>query len=1776
MKSYKRIVCLFLIIALLLAALPVTAFAAPLTGETSGTAALGGTFGDGLSWSIENGLLRISGEGDMPDYDWYLDGESCEYVDSPWYPYRDEIISVSVEEGVTSIGANAFAGCTQIAQKQIAASVTQIGAGAFDGCALSEVDATAESQDSRVSLLGEDASMVRYAVLLLDTSGSMGSKPMAAQKAAAIRFCESILKADGENYVAIVSFGSSVNTVRAFTDDIEELRSAVNGLRGSGNTNTIGAVNRANELLSVLPDNVSKSVVICSDGLPNTGATSASGPFTSADYSSYKYANAVYQAVEPMKSKYDIFALGFFHSLSGSSLEFGRKFMRSIQNVTYYEVTNPEDLEFTFDEVAGDITTPGGSGIRITILKENEYLFYVVDEKGNGLENAKITFGSQSGYTDASGMLALDAFSVGNPEITVSLKGYVTWTNADSNWEKSPNRFETITLYPVGMGELMLKECRYSNLSNMTSATDLLHQTKTVSLGNNANLTGDLDFGIFYLACQATETAKVKRYELWQGDNKIAECSNGTFGAVSADDFEEGGDCFIRVVSQEGTQVDTQINLQFKKEPVNAKTEFSLDSDKVSIKLGDEVPYLGGSTVDFKLPIKSKLVFSMSDDGEKMQLGFNLALNDDPEKTLNEAKEFLSNLPKASNLNVGKMTPSQKKLFESLKDSTNKAKLFKDVEVDFVGYAEADIGSDVFKGYLMFQFDANIAEFGFTTWVIWVPLTVQAKFSLEGGVGAEASYNWSTSTLEGNIQLNVEPKLTAFGGVGVGKLIGAGVYGSAKLDIQWNLIGTPSGLQLVDLTGELGMKAYLGWLEASKAFAYNTWHLYTANSARASLMGTAEEGISLLNADTYTVQDLGYLSQESQWQGSGAMLLDAAASTTLSTLLTETYRNAQPTLLAADNGIYGAFLKADADTGDVGVVVTRYSGGSWATPVAADAASVMDGAPVLCLGEDGTIWMAYSRTGEEAVKTDLLSYANHQSIVVGTIDPQTLAFTEEAVYEGNGYAYLYDLCLVDGTPTLVWADAQVTDADSVIWPTNATLYAAGGAAGWSQVQTLTVVESPVLQLAAGNRGDELAVAYTVDMDGSADTMDDLTLYCLAGDNRNILAEHVTGKVSFATLPGGEADFVWNDENSLKSASGTDIPAVGITDEYAVTGSRIYYSAATDTGASLASIILESGDWSAPVFLTECDDRYLEDLSVVTWQGQDYLLAMNTDATITGTGVEDSKDLVWSLVQPTSDLKLEDISYDAERIHAGDAEMPVTLYVTNAGDHTVTSVEIIRDGINSTASCEIAPGETAEVTAEIPVPTAVTAHNFTIVETGTSLEDEYHQADNHYTLTVGYADLAIDLVEQKIGETRMLVAYVTNEGVAPASGTVVFQDQDGNKIGEKAFAAVSPGDVVVAKRTIQSTGLFTATVISDEEDLFAYNDTDTVYNVPIERETQPGYAVTLDPNGGTLNGGYTIRTAEDGTLATLPAAPSRSGYIFRGWYTAASGGERITTSYVFQKSAVIYAQWDSAQTRPSSMYRIVISASEGGQVKADNVQAEEGETVNLTVTPETGYKLERLTVENARGDNVAIREAGENRYVFTMPASQVTISAVFSKKENNAVQFTDVLPGAYYYEAVRWAVSEGITEGTGAGKFSPDASCTRGQMVTFLWRAAGSPAVDDVSCKFTDVPSDAYYYEAVLWAVDQGITNGTSATTFSPDRTVTRAQTVMFLYRYAGQQPVQAGNQFTDVPTDAEYADAVSWAVAEGVTTGTGATSFSPEQPCTRAQIVTFFHRLFLA
>ena len=192
----------------------------------------------------------------------------------------------------------------------------------------------------------------------------------------------------------------------------------------------------------------------------------------------------------------------------------------------------------------------------------------------------------------------------------------------------------------------------------------------------------------------------------------------------------------------------------------------------------------------------------------------------------------------------------------------------------------------------------------------------------------------------------------------------------------------------------------------------------------------------------------------------------------------------------------------------------------------------------------------------------------------------------------------------------------------------------------------------------------------------------------------------------------------------------------------------------------------------------------------------------------------------------------------------------------------------------------------------------------------------------------------------------------------------------------------------------------------------------------------------------------------------------------------------------------------------------------------------------------------------------------------MPASKVEINAAFVKKVETS-PFSDVSTSAYYYEAVKWAQEKGITGGIGNGLFGPNQPCTRAQIVTFLWRAAGSPAPKSASMPFTDVPKDSYYETAVLWAVENGVTKGTGDTTFSPDATCSRAQIVTFLWRSQKSPAAGTANPFADVKSTAYYASAVLWAVKENITKGTTNTTFSPDADCTRAQIVTLLYRAYV-
>ena len=283
---------------------------------------------------------------------------------------------------------------------------------------------------------------------------------------------------------------------------------------------------------------------------------------------------------------------------------------------------------------------------------------------------------------------------------------------------------------------------------------------------------------------------------------------------------------------------------------------------------------------------------------------------------------------------------------------------------------------------------------------------------------------------------------------------------------------------------------------------------------------------------------------------------------------------------------------------------------------------------------------------------------------------------------------------------------------------------------------------------------------------------------------------------------------------------------------------------------------------------------------------------------------------------------------------------------------------------------------------------------------------------------------------------------------------------------------------------------------------------------------------------------------------------------------------ITKFSTFELSGTVtYVEPSSGGGSRSSSRRYEVSAPsvKHGDVTVSPETASKGDTVTITVKPDSGYVLETLTVTDKNGNELTLKDKGSGKYTFTMPAGKVEVKATFMEDNSMLNFFYDVPNGAYFYEAVKWAVENGITTGVGNDLFAPEQPCTRAQIVTFLWRAAGSPEPKGAASGMSDVVFGSYYEKAVAWAIENGITTGTAEGTFSPDATCTRAQAVTFLAR-AQNAKATGKTAFSDVPADSYFADAVAWAQANGVTTGTSETTFSPDNDCTRAQIVTFLYR----
>lgn len=411
-----------------------------------------------------------------------------------------------------------------------------------------------------------------------------------------------------------------------------------------------------------------------------------------------------------------------------------------------------------------------------------------------------------------------------------------------------------------------------------------------------------------------------------------------------------------------------------------------------------------------------------------------------------------------------------------------------------------------------------------------------------------------------------------------------------------------------------------------------------------------------------------------------------------------------------------------------------------------------------------------------------------------------------------------------------------------------------------------------------------------------------------------------------------------------------------------------------------------------------------------------------------------------------------------------------------------------------------------------------------------------------------------------------------------NGDIVLTDPQAGGTLEISQGAVINGDIInqkVADVTV-SGGTVTGQVTNDSNGTITvtggtFPNADVSKYVPKEACVISFYSAGGNPVPSIV--------AKKGGQIKLPTCTRDGDYSFVGWWSDTKtydAGETITVN----EDMTFTAQWHNESSGGSSSggssssssgdYAITVDAGKHGDVSVSPKRADKGDTVTITVDPDKGYEVDEVIVTDKNGDSIRVRDRGDGEYTFTMPDSKVTVEVTFVE-EGDELSFVDVAKSDYYYDAVKWAVDNGVTTGVTDTIFAPGNPCTRAQTVTFLWRAAGMPQAANRVNPFTDVSVNDYYYEAVLWAVENGITGGTTATTFSPNATCTRAQVVTFLWRYS-KEDASILPMFTDVAESDYYYGAVAWAVENGVTTGVTDTTFAPGNPCTRGQIVTFLYR----
>ncbi len=1086
-----------------------------------------------------------------------------------------------------------------------------------------------------------------------------------------------------------------------------------------------------------------------------------------------------------------------------------------------------DDVTIHFEYDGKSFIQADGTRLNLNhLVPKGRYGICVLDANDKPLGEAVVKYDTQEQITGEDGYVEFDIRTNGKPVIEATKEGYYKWSNEGSCWKSRRNRYEEIRLYDENSSEGLMLSAAYTIKENQCEK-DILHESCKVSLPNCRNESDDNTNTILKIACSVYNPTAVQEYMLMQGNEVLAISRDGIFEVnLTEDPVVEGGDVYILVYSKNTIKsYKNPLNLKFVTVKYIENTSFEFDRKGVKFQVNDDIPFIGGSTQKLKFPASIPVQFKVAEN--EIRIGLNY-------QTLDTAKRAWSKYVSKNSDMRNLANDIRNADLESISDymiSKNKCHLFNeglpDLDYTFVGYLEADLESSVASGTIFMVVEAkDLIDIQYNCTVpvvVPIPVTVQISLDMKLEGGAKGGYDFRNKELTGFLYINIEGDLEAFGGIGISKLTGAGGYGEAKLTLEWKKGKDGgkevSGLQSAELVGELGFKAYLGPWEGEKIWARRTWTLYKAS-------GTADEdewtdapvwaASSLDKADSYVQADLSYLESESDWQEEteGVEALNAAlGQMSLNNLLSGTFQNAQPETAVGDNGIYLTMLRADEETGRIYTTVSRYNGSTWSEPIELDQNAVLDDAPNICVDTDGHVWVTYTRVDDLAnddYKSSILGYAKNRELVVSRLNPISLAVEEEKVYEGSDYIHGQDIANIDDSVILTWIDSEVTTDDDVLSPKNNSLYMARATNGeWGDSRLMREADGRVVQLMAGMHGENSdGVAYTIASE-TDDSKESHSLYWTDGSDEELLADVGAGFVKFDHLPGKEEkEFIWNGSvkksaedgdavlPALVGSSGDSVVAEGITSYYDVAGDSLFYS----TGAIhdsegqyktyLKEVSYEDGTYTDDV-LQLSDTRYFEDLNAEVYQENNYLVGMNTSATIGNEDLQISKDLVWGRSVDISNLEISSIACDQSDVVAGE-ELPVTVTLKNCGANAISRIKIDVNGENTTKECNLDMGEEKEISFTMTYPDSETEYLIAISEDGKINASE----NNKMKIILASPDLSVDAELHLSGAQKGIEATVSNIGGTSASGLVILQDNAGSTVASQKFENLGAGENLI--------------------------------------------------------------------------------------------------------------------------------------------------------------------------------------------------------------------------------------------------------------------------------------------------------------------------------------------------------------------------------------------